>query len=268
MITTFTNYLRLNRGLSENTIKAYEEALRDFASWINDCYQGTTWSTVSKNMIDCYVADMVAEGYATSTIKQHISALRTFYKTCQALGGQTENPARYVSTPKRAEQLPQAIETSAIKSALDDTNVDAQTKAAIAIIFETGLRLQELLDLRATDIDSQTSSIKVHGKGNKERTVYYGDLTRTIGRCWHGELHTQREVRHMVYNALKPYSKADHLCPHAIRHTYATQLLNNGMTMAAISKLMGHRHIETTERYATLANTSAWEQYEAHRPRL
>ena len=261
MITTFVNYLRHNRGLSENTCKAYTQALRDFASFINDHHAGTRWSTVSKPMIDEYVVTMVAEEAEPATIKQHISALRTFYKTCMAMEMLTVNPARFVSTPKLRDELPKTIERKAILETLADPTVSRDAKAAIAIIYETGLRLQELLDLRAKDIDSTTGSIRVMGKGRKQRTVYYGDLTRKYGRCWHGEQHTQRGVRHMVYAALSKHSKADMLSPHALRHTYASELLNNGMPIEAISKLLGHEHLETTQVYAKLANNTTRNLY-------
>lgn len=268
MITTFINYLKCNRGLSENTCKAYSEGLKDFAQYINDNHKGTRWSTVTKQMIDSYVYDLVAEDTAPATIKQHISALRTFYKTCQAMGKNIDNPARFVSTPKLRDELPKTIETEAIKAALSDPKTPAAAKAAIAIIYETGIRLQELLDLRAENIDPKTQSIVIFGKGRKERTVYYGELTKKFGRCWHGQEHSQREVRHLIYTALKPYSKAKQLSPHALRHTYASQLLNNGMSITAISKLLGHEHIETTEIYAKLANNTTQNLYLQFAPTL
>ena len=268
MIYSFINYLRINRGLSENTCKAYQEALHDFAKYINSEHRGTTWSTVTKAHVDEYVVRMVADGAAAATIKQHVSALRTFYKTCKAMGQDVQNPARYVSTPKLGEQLPKVIEREAIRDALASQTVSRQAKAAIAIIYETGIRLQELLDLKASDIDRDTNSIKIEGKGRKERTVYYGELTKQYGGCWRGSQHTQREVRTMVYEALKPFSKAEQLSPHALRHTYASTLLNNGMPMPVIQKLLGHKHVQTTEIYAKLAYNTVIQDYTKYQPRL
>lgn len=268
MITTFINYLKTNRGLSENTARAYAEALRDFARYARETEPNTRWSTVTKGLIDNYVADLATTGTKPATIKQRISALRTFYKTCNALGATMENPARYVSTPKLGEELPKTIETDAIRAALENENTPKQAKAAIAIIFETGLRLQELLDLKAEDIDPKTQSIRVNGKGRKQRTVYYGELTRKYGPSWRGNQWTQRAVRHMVFEALKPYSHAEQLSPHALRHTYASELVNNGMSMEAISKLMGHTHLETTEIYAKLANNTTRQMYLNFAPTL
>lgn len=268
MIQTFCKYLTINRGLSENTVKAYREGLQNFAAWANKEEPGTRWSKVTKQLIDRYVADLVERDYKPATIKQHISALRTFYKTCMAMNMMDTNPARFVSTPKKGKDLPKTIEREAITAALADPKVDAETKGAIAIIYETGLRLQELLDLRASDIDTVAKAIKVNGKGRKERIVYYGSLCQQYGKYWHGFKHTQREVRHDIFKALQPYSKANMLSPHALRHTYASQLLNNGMSITAISKLMGHEHQTTTERYAKLANLTAQTEYQEHKPTL
>lgn len=268
MIETFKNYLLKNRGLSEKTVEAYEEGLRSFARYIRSNWKGTRWSQVTKAMIDGYVASLVEDDYKPATIKQHISALRTFYKTCMALGSMTENPARYVSTPRIGDRLPKAIEVEAIKNCLANETVDKTAKAVIAIIYETGVRLQELLDMRPRDVNPIDQSIKIHGKGNKERTVYYGDLCKRYGRQFHGSEHSQREIRHKVWTALKPFSKAPQLSPHAIRHTYASQLIDNGMSIEAISKLLGHEHIETTELYARMSNAKAREQYLEFKPNI
>lgn len=268
MIETFKNYLAKNRGLSEKTVDAYEEALRHFAKYINSNYSGVRWSTMTKGMIDEYVEYMVMEEYKPASIKQHIAALRTFYKTCMALGTMTDNPARYVSTPKLGTQLPKVIETEAIKNCLACDAVNPTAKAVIAIIFETGIRLQELLDMRPCDVNPKNQSIRIHGKGNKDRVVYYGELSKMYGRTFHGKEHTQREIRHLVFNALKPFSKAPQLSPHAIRHTYASLLIDNGMSIEAISKLMGHEHIATTELYAKMSNGKAKEMYLEFRPQL
>lgn len=268
MIYTFCNYLELNRGLSHNTVKAYREALTDFVEFAKRTHPGISWRKVTKSIIDEYVVEMVAEESAPATIKQHISALRTFFKTCQAMGAMTENPARFVSTPKLRECLPKTIEREAIKAALDNPTGNNQAKAAIAIIYETGIRLQELLDLEAKDIDPKTKTIRIHGKGNKERTVYYGELTQKYGRCWRGKQHTQRGVRRLVFEALRPYTKSPQVSPHALRHTFASELLNNGMSITAISKLLGHEHIETTEIYAKLANQTTRNLYNQYQPTL
>lgn len=266
MIKTFANYLTKNRGLSQNTVDGYVKALHSFVVYIKTSHPNVRWSGVTKQMIDEYVLEMIDSDYKPASIKQHVSALRTFYKTLMAMGYEINNPARYVSTPRLGDKMPKVIETEAITRALNDPCNNETAKAVIAIIFETGIRLQELLDMKPCDVNPKTQSIKIHGKGNKERTVYYGELTKKYGCKFHGSEHNQREIRRLVYDALKPHSKAPQLSPHAIRHTYASQLINNGMSMEAISKLLGHEHLETTEIYAKMSNSTAREQYLKYRP--
>lgn len=268
MIKQTLDYLRINRGLSEKTAESYAKALHSFAQFINFYYHGTTWRNVQKSMIDMYVFWLKQHSYKPATIKQHVSALRTFYKTQQAQGTMTENPARFVSTPKKEEQQPKTIEPEAIRRCLESPNTNKTAKAVISIIYETGIRLQELLDMRPNDVNNKNQSIQIHGKGRKERTVYYGELTKQYGRTFHGKDWSQREIRRLVWEALKPYSNAPQISPHAIRHTYACELLNNGMSLEAISKLLGHEHTATTEIYAQLSNSKAKEEYLRYAPRL
>lgn len=260
MIQNFVNYLSINRGLSQHTVRAYEANLREFAKYIATTAPGTRWSTVTKKQIDDYVRQLVAEGLKPTSIKQHIAAIRTFYKTIKALGYDGTNPAQYVSTPKRARQLPKLVEPEAINAMLNSSTV-MNTKAIVAIIWETGIRLSELQAIRAQDIDSRQQSIKIHGKGKKERTVYYGELTKRYGRYLRVASMTPRDIRQAVYEGLRPYSQAEQLSPHAIRHSFATRLLNNGAPIEVISKLLGHESVTTTEIYCQLSNETTRQLY-------
>lgn len=264
MINQFAQYLLVNRGFSGNTAEAYANSLREFALFINTNEPGTRWSTVTKEQIDWYVEYLVINNYAAASIKLRISALRTFFNTCRALGANISNPARYVSTPKLQDTLPKAIEADAITATLTDETVDAQSKAIIAIIYETGLRLQELLDITPADIDAKTKTILVHGKGSKERVTYYASLTeRYFIGTWQFAKMSQREVRRIVHEALSKHSKQTHLSPHTIRHSYATHLLNNNMRIESVSRLLGHKHVSTTQRYARLQDNTLHAEYQA-----
>lgn len=268
MITTFANYLIYNRGLSQKTVQTYSDNLHAFAKYAKANCEHKRWSEITKKEIDQYVIFLVEAGMKPASIKQHISTLRTFYKTCMAMGAKIENPARYVSTPKLADPAPKIIEKEAIQKALNSNLNSAVSKAIISIIFETGIRLQELLDLKPEDINPMNHAIMIHGKGNKERTVYYGPLTERFFGAWEYGKYTQRDVRHIVFDALKPCSNAPQLSPHALRHTYASELINNGMSIETIAKLLGHTHIQTTEIYAKLSNESARSSYNQYAPRL
>lgn len=267
MITSFINYLRYNRGLSDDTCKAYEKSLRKFVAYARDKQPGVKWSTLKKETIDNYVHDCVQAGEARTSIKLYISTLRTLYKTMMALGYTGDNPARYVSTPKLKKTLPKPIEKEAIKKAIETSS--PRTRAILSILYETGIRISELMALnKGTDIDPTNQRINIKGKGKKERVVYYGDLTAATLNDLELDGMTAREIRWDVWHALKPYSNAKQLSPHAIRHTYACTMLQNGADIKVIQALLGHESVKTTERYAQVAGQQIATQYKQYSPKL
>ena len=273
MIERFIHHLVCIKGYSNNTARAYEEDLRAFARYAKEIDANMTWSKVTKGFIESYVYAMHDADLENTTISRRISSLRTYYRWAISTGLTKKNPAQYISSPKKAKTLPHTIDTQAIKDALYMSNANSETKALIAIAYETGMRLQEMLDMNYKDIDMETRSIRVHGKGNKERIVYFGSASATLIEILHdknGEkLFTceQREARATVYKALKPYTNAEQLSPHAIRHTYATEMLNNGASIKAVSQLLGHESVKTTEIYAQMAQPTLFETYQQTAPR-
>lgn len=267
MIDGFIEYLRYNKGYSENTLQAYAKGLHKIAAFAKGVDSSVRWSTLTKEMIDTWVRQECESGAAASSIKLTISALRTFYKTAFAMGAKIGNPARYVATPKRAFKLPNTIPAADLRRAYS-AQKDGVTKAILAILFETGIRLQEMIDIRPEDIDTTNKRIKIHGKGNKERFVYYGAETEEHLEELVLDDMSQRDIRQRVYNALKPYTDAKQVSPHAIRHTAACEMLNNGMQIETVSKLLGHQSVQTTEIYAQISNGTATRQYSQAGPRL
>lgn len=265
MITTFINFLATNKGYSRRTCESYEYCLHKFAGWARTQDANVRWSTITKTMIDRYVTNEVEAGAAASSIKQTIAALRTFYKTAWSLGYNGQNPARFVSTPKKSQKLPNTIKGEEIRAAIQHAK-SGRTAAILSILYETGIRLQEMLDIKPADIDQDLRRIKIHGKGRKERYVYYGNLTaeRLEELCTEGM--EQRDVRRDVYEALKPYTQAEQKSPHAIRHTFATTALNNGMSIDTLSMLLGHASVKTTEIYAKTAGVRVAAEYDKFRP--
>lgn len=268
MISSFILFLKTNKGYSDNTLKAYENALRDFARYAKNREADARWSTISKQLIDAYVRQMSEARVKPATIKLHVSALRTFYKTMYAMGAEVSNPARYVSTPKLGDSLPKAIPMTDIKATVHDESIDWRSRAIIGTLTETGIRLQELLELRPSDVNLSERSMRIHGKGNKERTVYYGEQTAKALESWPWRGMEQRAVRTLVYEALSKHSAAPQLSPHALRHSYATTMLNNGGRLEALSALLGHASVKTTERYARMGTPERKRQYEATMPML
>lgn len=275
MITAYVTYLKNVKRYSIATAIAYEKDLRQFARFAKETDSNMRWSTVTRGFIESYVQSLYDRTNQPATICRRIASLRGFYNWAISRGMTTENPARYIVRPKLAKRLPNTINEDAIQHALYGSGAAIETKAIIAIAYETGMRLQEILDMRYSDIDLESMTIRVHGKGNKERLVYLGTASAMLverlneknGQHLFGQLE-QREARTMVYNALKPWSDARQLSPHALRHSFATTMLNNGASLKAISDLLGHESVKTTEIYAQMSTPTKEMEYRTYAPHL
>lgn len=259
IIVEYQKYLVLNRGLAESTAMEYVKDLREIQKWMVSQAKIERWSDVTKENIDDYVADMSQQGQKPATISRRVSTLRGFYQFAWIKGLTKENPAKYVSTPKVGETMPKTLKPAEIKAAISDTRIDATTRVMITILAETGIRISELRAIRWWDVNQQERTITIHGKGNKERRVYYGNGTAEIFQHVNVPGSTQlftmddRDARSRIYWALRNHTNAERCSSHVLRHTYATEMLNAGANIKAISQLMGHASVTTTERYAKAA---------------
>lgn len=275
MIKTYITFLEKNRGYSQATLKAYATDLRLFAAWAKSNTENPRWSCLQQADFEHYVADLYNDGQKASSVTRKVSAIRAFYTWMMGRGLMSTNPARFVSSPKIPKTAPKTVEMAAIRAALTSNAVSLTTKVQIAIMTEAGLRLQETLDLTTEDIDRELHAIHVTGKGAKDRTTYYGPETARLLRDYipngyTGKLfiQTQRETRAAVYAALKPFSHAQQLSPHALRHTFATNMLNNGASLETIEQLLGHESVQTTERYARMGSARSRDEYNNYAPQI
>lgn len=267
VIESFVEYMTKNRGLSELTGKEYRKDLRDIQTWMVTHAKVERWSTVTKDLIDDYVSDLVSEGLKPATIKRRISCLRSFYQWAWVQGLQKENPAKYVSTPKLSHLVPKTLPTEVIQATISDATIPQQTRAMVAVLAETGVRISELLDMRLTDVDVEHRRIVVRGKGDKERSVYYGVMTagvvanaKAVGA---GRLFPlcDRDARYRIHSALRRHTTSPKASSHIIRHTWATEMLNAGASLSTIQALLGHSSVKTTERYAKVAGVTVATEY-------
>lgn len=274
MITEFQNYLSAIKGYSDNTVVAYGKDLRDFVAYVREVDEKVTWRSVTQGLIQSYVVSLHERDLENTTIKRRVAAIRSLYDYFKTQGYISENPARFVQTPKKVKKLPNTISAGAIRDALESTGTPLKTKCMIALMIETGIRLQEMLDLETKDFQAANRSIRILGKGGKERTVYYGEWSRKYlnkyvgyrkGRLFDDE---QRDVRREVYETLSKFTHARQLSPHAIRHTFATTMLRNGADIKSIQALLGHESVKTTEIYAQVAGPQVAMQYELFAPKL
>lgn len=171
----------------------------------------------------------------------------------------TSNPARFQSRRKVGHHLPNTIPSEDLQAAYEHSV--GVVHVWIGLLSTTGIRISELLSLKWEDIDFKTCAFEINGKGNKDRLVYttpeYLELLKQAyerhpseGRIFR---YSERDARHMLWEALKPYSRAKQLSPHAIRHSFATSLAKQGVNVATIATILGHNRIATTQKYIDMA---------------
>jgi len=261
MIKKFTTYLTAIKGYAPNTALGYEKDLTAFALWIRDHKTGKRWSTITRDDIDDYIIDCEARGLKPATTNRHLAAISGIYRYFIRQGLLKENPCKYESRRKVAKTLPNTIPTDDLKRAYESAY--GATKVMIGLLATTGIRIQELLDIAWEDIDFQHHTIRINGKGAKERIVYTTpEALATLQECQAIQENTgrvftctQREARTMIWEHLRHYSKAPQLSPHAIRHTYATNLASKGINVTTIAGILGHNQIATTQKYIDMTQT-------------
>ena len=268
MIHEFKTYLVSIKGCSENTVESYGKDLRTFVAYIKQHKTDARWSTITRDDLDEYVIYQSGRGLKPTTTNRHLSAISSLYDYMKRQGMDVENPARYESRRKQAETIVNTIPLEDLKKAIAES--DGVIKIIIETLLYTGIRLQELLDIRKQDLDSLNKTIRINGKGNKQRIVYttadnmnhlqeYAKTMIPSHRLFY--TWSQRDVRTAVYETLRPISSARQLSPHAIRHTFATTMAQAGTNATTLMKMMGHTSLKTTQKYIDLGQQRTAEAY-------
>lgn len=259
MIQKYIQYLSSIRNYSRNTCFSYEKDLVAFSKWAKAHLDNARWSAITRADIDKYVCYMVEMGLKPATTNRRLSAISGLYAYMKREGLEVENPCKYECRRKISRSIPNTINADELKRAYE--NAQGVTRLFLGILSTTGVRLQELLDLTWEDIDFSESSLKINGKGAKQRIVYttsevleelsrVKELIKPQGLMFRI---TQRDARHMIWEALRPYCHSKQLSPHAIRHTFATNLAKHGANVSQLGTLLGHEHLETTQKYIDMS---------------
>jgi integrase/recombinase XerD len=271
------------RGLSPHTVAAYRRDLAGFVDF-SDRYGITDIHDVDRKLVRRFSANLSTRGYAPRTIARKISAVRAFLSDEAKRGLIDANPAEGVNQPKIPSSLPKAIPQQALSGVLDeidgDDPVDLRDRALLETLYGTGLRVSELASLTVLAVTSGPY-VRVRGKGSKDRTVPIpGQAIRAIERylssgrpsligdraidaLWigvRGGPLDQRGVRRVVRARIGSF-------PHALRHSYATHLLENGADLRSVQDLLGHSDLATTQLYTAVTRKHMAETYDRSHPR-
>jgi integrase/recombinase XerC len=278
LIGQFLATLHVERRLSPHTASAYERDLHALAAWC-DSQQIPGWSTLDTQHIRMFAAACHRGGLSPRSIQRRLSAIRSFAEWLIGAGELTMNPAVDVRAPKAAKRLPHTMDvdqmsrllSDAPKDGAADPTLDARDHAIMELLYSSGLRLAELIGLDLLDIDLNDRTVRVVGKGSKERIVPVGKQAVTALQIWlgeraklaamdssalfvgrNGERLTPRAVQLRVARWAKRQGVGVHVHPHLFRHSFATHLLESSQNLRGVQELLGHANISTTQVYTHL----------------
>lgn len=271
MIHQFINYLRYNKRYSENTLRSYTTALQSFVEYRRSSDMNARWSNTKATDVQNYLASLVRDGKSNTTICLHASAIRQAFRFIVMNGGEIDKALYNVVTPKIVKSDAPIIAKEDIEATINDETIATDTRIIIAIIADCGLRISEVLSLRKSSFDRTAKVITINGKGCKTRYAYYSERVRDMLNKYKASISPadylfngeERNIRYRIHMSLRLHSNAPKLSPHIIRHTYATEALNNGMNIAALKMQLGHRDIKSTECYLNHYRLHSYDSYRA-----
>ena len=272
---TFVDYLRYERGASERTVGEYQDDLEAFESFCKSLSDDLSWDTVDADVVREWVVSMMDRGNKPASVQRRLSALRSFYKFLLRRGFVQHDPAHSLVAPKKERALPAFVREDEMDRLLDtpqmwgDSFGERRDRLIVMMFYHTGIRLSELLGLDDADVNVEAQTVKVTGKGNKQRIVPFGTELLHLINIYKGERNAlfgedattaffvtdkggrmnARQVRDMVKRKLALVTTQRKRSPHVLRHTFATSMLNHHAELESVRALLGHERLSTTEIY-------------------
>jgi integrase/recombinase XerD len=283
---SFFTFLYVEKGLSKNTIDAYSNDLNNFLSWLNKL-DIQDYKNISETSINEYVAHLFKNGLKSSSVNRKISSLKSFYLFLIKKNDISSSPLSEIITPKKEQYLPSSMSEDEVERLLQSPNIEldieTRDKAMIEMLYATGMRISELINLKITDIDIERSVLKVLGKGSKERLIPFGEkasdslsyylkkrkksLAKEVFISNRGKKMTRTGFWQRIKIYLSREGLQDSISPHTLRHAFATHLLNRGADLRSVQLLLGHSDLSTTQIYTHIAKQRLGEVLKKHHPR-
>ncbi|HEV3054007.1 MAG TPA: tyrosine recombinase XerC [Solirubrobacteraceae bacterium] len=274
------------RAVAEKTRRAYGIDSAQLAEWASG--RGIEPSAVDFRTLRRYAASLSEDGQAPATVARKLASLRGLFRAQVELGLRDENPADLLSAPKRPQRLPRVLKPSEVAELLDripaTTPLEIRDRALFELAYASGLRAEELVSLEVHSLDFDAESVRVEGKGGKTRVVPFGEharnaLERYLARARPAliddrstvALFVSRSGRRLstsdVRRRLRTWSRHAGTHPHALRHSFATHLLEGGADVRAIQELLGHASVSTTQVYTRVESRRLRSAYARAHPR-
>jgi integrase/recombinase XerC len=290
LLERYLKYLHVERNASPRTIVAYRHALAKFMEFVADKF---SWENCTAQQFRGFLLDCMKKGMARSYVRLTFAALRSFYKYLIEREGFRDNPLREVQLPKMEKKLPIVMSVSQVDELLTvPKKIERQSQAPVwaaardaamlELFYSSGLRLSELAALNVADIDTFSETVRVIGKGRKERIVPVGQVALKALQQYRFEANVQagplflsklkkrmsaRSIWLMLKKHLSQTSIQLRVSPHKLRHSFATHLLDNGADLRSVQTLLGHANLSTTQIYTHVTMERVKQAYDDAHPR-
>lgn len=286
LIDEFLRYLLIDKGYSNNTIESYRRDLLKFLEFNRD----KKMESITNDDLKEYLKALKLEGLNEKSISRNISCLKSFYKFLVIEKYTKNNPSEFLFIPKIKKSLPNILTEEEVLKLLDielTDNFSYRNKAMLELMYATGLRVSELVNLKLQDVDLSQDIVRTFGKGNKERIIPIGDYAKEYlekyiykyrgtmlkkNNCEylflnnHGNKMTRQGFFKIVKKIAKEKGIEHELSPHTLRHSFASHLLKYGADLRTIQELLGHSDISTTQIYTHITNEELKKNYEDFHP--
>lgn len=273
-INGFIHYIKHEKRYSDHTIQSYQIDIEQFTAYLKHSFEITKPQKVQSSFIRSWLVSLIDSNVSNRSINRKISTLKSYYKYLLRNDLVQSNPMDKIISPKVSKKLPVFVEEKNINDFFDEFVFEDSYKGALdrmilELLYSTGMRLSELINLKQLDVDLANQHLKVTGKGNKQRIIPFGNnLSKSITRYisakkFHGLNHNTpyffvnekgkqlypKFVYRRVHHYLSNISTVKKKSPHILRHTFATHMLNHGAELNTIKELLGHSSLSATQVY-------------------
>ena len=290
LIDQYCNNISFKKGLSKNTTLAYKSDLKLFLIWLDGCKK--KFSNIDRIEINNYLAYRLDNGTSLSTIQRIITCIKSFYSFLFENNIIENDPAQLIENPKKRRKLPTIITENEVMKLLESpdvkTNKGLRDKCILELLYSSGLRISELLNIKINEISKEKKFLKIKGKGNKERLVPIGSSAMNLLIVYldtyrlnikntnnidilfineNGSIISRQACWEMIqkYASISLINKK--ISPHNLRHAFATHLLNNGADLRTVQMLLGHASLSTTQIYTHIAKERLVKFHQKYHPR-
>ena len=284
MLKEFEKYLKNVKKYSINTLNSYLSDINIFISYLNQ--EKINYKNINCDIIRSYLKYLDVNKYKSSSINRILSSLNDYYSYLEKNKIIKYNYFKDINRPRKEKRLPNFINYTEYMNLINTVQKEnneylkIRNLLLLEILFDTGLRVSEAVNIKISDIDLKNHSLKVLGKGNKERIVYFGDYAVTYLEeylalrknikskdneylFWNKDYQrlTRRGAEYLINNIAKKALLKQRITPHTLRHSFATEMLNNGCDIRSVQELLGHKSLSTTGIYTHVTNEVVRQEY-------